>query len=401
MQPLYHKERLLAALRMHRLDALIATTRENIYYLTGFMPVVKTLRPYRGHCYAIITGEQQGAAVHIIHSIGEADQILDARGTIGQTAFYGTFFREYHQGSLLPDEQRLIDMCAPDNVFPTPTQAMEAQLQRLGLLTGIIGIDQDGMTAEDFRTMTSVAATAQWRPAAEIFRWIRRVKTSPELELLSASARALESAYASAAARAVVGSSECDIANALELSLIAAGARPALTMLKIGRHAVGGQRRQRADICLQASDSIWFDCDATYAGYWSDIARVYTIGDGAVDRHRHAALLQGQRKAIDNIRPGMTGGDVFKLTMDGVHAAGFPEYRRHHVGHGIGLEPYEAPILSPDSTDVIEAGCVISVETPYYEYGVGALHIEDPIVVGQDGNERLTLDDGELARIGR
>ena len=86
----------------------------------------------------------------------------------------------------------------------------------------------------------------------------------------------------------------------------------------------------------------------------------------------------------------MTGGEIFQLTMDAVHANGFKNYRRHHVGHGIGLEPYEKPLLSPNSNDCIENGMVISIETPYYEFGLGAIHMEDPILVKSTGNVRLT-----------
>lgn len=64
------------------------------------------------------------------------------------------------------------------------------------------------------------------------------------------------------------------------------------------------------------------------------------------------------------------GANVFDLTMNAVYKSGFTEYRRHHVGHGIGLEPYELPILAPNNEDVIEEGMVLSVETPYYEFGL-------------------------------
>ena len=95
----------------------------------------------------------------------------------------------------------------------------------------------------------------------------------------------------------------------------------------------------------------------------------------------------------------MTGDQVFNLTMSAVHKAGFPEYRRHHVGHGIGLEPYERPILTPGNADIIEPGMVLSIETPYYEFGLGALHVEDPILVRETANERLTISSGEMGVI--
>ena len=55
------------------------------------------------------------------------------------------------------------------------------------------------------------------------------------------------------------------------------------------------------------------------------------------------------------------------------------------VGHSIGAEVYEQPILADGNDVVIEAGMVINIETPYYEFGVGAVHVENPFVVAESG----------------
>ncbi len=149
--------------------------------------------------------------------------------------------------------------------------------------------------------------------------------------------------------------------------------------------------RQRENICLQPGDMLWFDADAVYQGFWSDIARVHAFENvEAKTRTRYHALQNGMRAAFDYSRPGRTGKEVFNYVMDVVHRSGFPEYRRHHVGHAIGLEPYEMPILSPSDENIIEEGMVLSIETPYYELGIGALHIEDPVHIGKDSNRFLT-----------
>jgi Xaa-Pro aminopeptidase len=84
-----------------------------------------------------------------------------------------------------------------------------------------------------------------------------------------------------------------------------------------------------------------------------------------------------------------------------VRREGIPDYRRRNVGHGIGLELYEAPLLVPDDEDDDTAGCanhattlepgmVINVELPYFELGVGGLQIEETVVVTQEGCKLLT-----------
>jgi Xaa-Pro aminopeptidase len=54
------------------------------------------------------------------------------------------------------------------------------------------------------------------------------------------------------------------------------------------------------------------------------------------------------------------------------------------VGHGIGLEPAEAPWLAPGG-ETLEAGMVVRVETPFYELGTGAVHVKETALVTRNG----------------
>jgi Xaa-Pro aminopeptidase len=66
------------------------------------------------------------------------------------------------------------------------------------------------------------------------------------------------------------------------------------------------------------------------------------------------------------------------------------------VGHGIGIEVYDPPLLAPTSDDVLEEGMVVNVETPYYELGFGGVQVEDTVVVTADGYRLLTQCDRGL-----
>ena len=160
-------------------------------------------------------------------------------------------------------------------------------------------------------------------------------------------------------------------------------------MIRFGRNAVAGQR-QPDRTPLRKGDTIWFDTGAIYQGYWSDIARIFSLGEPSPRAQKiYAAMLAGENAGIAKTQVGMTGAELFDITIQASREAGHPEYRRHHVGHGIGSEVYEAPLLNPNSLDVIEEGDVINIETPYYEFGLGALHVEDPYVVSADGDHEI------------
>jgi Xaa-Pro aminopeptidase len=77
---------------------------------------------------------------------------------------------------------------------------------------------------------------------------------------------------------------------------------------------------------------------------------------------------------------------VFDAAIAATRAAGLPDFRRHHVGHGIGLEPFEPPMIVADEDTELEAGMVLRVETPYYLVGWGGMTVMETVLVMQKGS---------------
>jgi Xaa-Pro aminopeptidase len=96
------------------------------------------------------------------------------------------------------------------------------------------------------------------------------------------------------------------------------------------------------------------------------------------------AVEAGVQAALDAIRPGTEGKAVFDAAVAAVRGAGLPGFRRHHVGHGIGLEPAEAPWLRPGG-EPLEAGMVLRVETPHYELGGFGINVKETVLVTRAG----------------
>ena len=75
--------------------------------------------------------------------------------------------------------------------------------------------------------------------------------------------------------------------------------------------------------------------------------------------------------------------------MEAVRKGGIPHYRRHHTGHGIGLECYDYPTISHGSDARIVENMTFNLETPYYELGWGGMMLEDTFAMTADGVRML------------
>jgi Xaa-Pro aminopeptidase len=73
-----------------------------------------------------------------------------------------------------------------------------------------------------------------------------------------------------------------------------------------------------------------------------------------------------------------------------------PNFKRNHVGHALGVECYDLPLIGPADDTPLEEGMVINLETPFYEVGFGAVHLEDTYVVTATGARRFARSPRDL-----
>jgi Xaa-Pro dipeptidase len=394
---LVNVQRLQAKMDEEKLDGIVAATLPNVHYLAGFASLALSGFPYEGQCYAVITRDEVTRPVVVSSSV-EMDQVLDGTG-VKDTVRFGTFFREgpFGGASLTEDEAWLKEHSVDSPVVAGPFEGLVAALEQLGLSGQRVGIDEYGLRAGFMEALAEKFPRAQFEKAFHLMRWVRKVKSPEEIHRLREVNKIVERAILAATAIAREGITEYELAREFDRSVVSQGARPQFTMVRFGRNAVAGQREPDRTP-LHKGDTIWFDVGAVYQGYWADIARIFCLGEPSQRAKAiYAALLAGEQVGMARARAGMTGAQLYEITMEAARSAGHPDYQRHHVGHNIGLEVYEAPILAPGNQDVIEVGSVVNIETPYYEFGLGALHVEDPFLVKEDGqHEWLTTLDRSL-----
>ena len=101
-------------------------------------------------------------------------------------------------------------------------------------------------------------------------------------------------------------------------------------------------------------------------------------------------VLSAQRAGIRAIRSGVRCSSADAAARKVIEEAGYGQWFAHGLGHGIGLDVHEAPVLSKSGETRLKAGMVVTVEPGIYLPGAGGVRIEDDILVTGGGRERIS-----------
>ena len=386
------KARLTAVLDAEGLDAIVATTTENLYYMTGFRSISHAL--FRGlELYGVFTRRGTGLVVPFIDTTGvAADEIA-----VDHLACYGKFFFEYADDPGAVGQKIRQWTAAP---AASPADALAAVLGDLGVLGGRVGLDEANVFPATWRRLEERLAAATLIPGYQLLRGARTVKSADEVARLERAALIAEDGIAAVLGMLKDGVTEHEAAHVYEQEVLRRGASPFFTVVTIG------ERAALADVypserALRPGDLVRFDLGCVYQSYRSDISRTAVLGRPTDKQARYyAGVLAGERAAIAAMKPGVLVSDIFDVAVRVTRESGIPHYQRHHVGHGIGLEPYDPPTINAATRTALEPGMVFCVETPYYEHGWGGVQVEDAVEITATGARRLTRSSQDLAILG-
>jgi Xaa-Pro aminopeptidase len=262
--------------------------------------------------------------------------------------------------------------------------------RRLGaLLEGPVAFEADHVTVAGHEALA--ADGTELVPSQSVLVGLRAVKDADELDAVRRAARIAEDAYRRLAGEPFVGRTEAELAWAMETFLHEEGAEaPAFpTIVASGPNAAlphhhPGERR------IGPGETVVVDAGARVDGYCSDCTRTFATGPLPEELRRAYALCRkAQVKGLAAVRAGASGAETDALAREVIEEADLAPVQ-HGLGHGVGLEVHELPVLRPASTDTLAAGNVVTVEPGVYLSGRGGVRIEDLVVVTEDGPEVLT-----------
>lgn len=150
---------------------------------------------------------------------------------------------------------------------------------------------------------------------------------------------------------------------------------------------------------ISTGDMVIVDIPTLVDGYHADQTRSYLVGKADEKTETLYSLLKEIADyLIQAIKPGLKCREIYHMAIEKAEelkvADAFLNFgkgrRSRMIGHGIGLELNEPPILSMyDDSEVLD-GQVVALDMHMMDENVGVVKLEDMIVITDDGNELLT-----------
>jgi Xaa-Pro aminopeptidase len=310
--------------------------------------------------------------------------------------------------------------------FP-PSKELAATLRA----EGRVGTTHDVVPAATLDWWRKALPGAEWVDASRVLRELRAVKSPLELEVMRDGGRRIAGVLGEVPSFLRAGMRELDVSAEIEARLRRAGNEgvPRLRTFNaelfvglavagdsaaspgnfdgpvVGRGLGAAYPQGASARPIREGEPIVLDFTAVFGGYVLDMTRIAVVGELPDELTRgFEVALEIQADTVASLRPGTIPSELYERARARAEAAGLgdrfmgpPGDQVRFLGHGIGLELDELPVLAPGFDAPLEVGHTIAVEPKFVFPGKGAVGIENSWAVTERGGEKLTLlDDGLL-----
>ena len=282
-----------------------------------------------------------------------------------------------------------------------PWGTLTAELRRLGVDRGRIGVELEQVTVSDMRRCEAALPAATWHGVDHDLMMARQIKTTAEIALIDETAKAGERAMAAAIERGRVGMTDREFSLELRIASLREGVDE-LTWLALNWNSID-QRTHPTDVPIRDGNVFSIEMGLSIDGYYCDLQR--TVGVGAVSDEvlsTYRQLMDIQGRTIASMTPGTKVSDVHRRFDQDMSDHGLSMWD-WWLGHSLGLNVHEGGTiwLSGDVDVVLEEGMVFALEPVVTSPAV--LAVEDNLVIESEGARLLSgaLDWSELVRLGQ
>ncbi|MFI3315671.1 MAG: Xaa-Pro peptidase family protein [Rikenellaceae bacterium] len=152
--------------------------------------------------------------------------------------------------------------------------------------------------------------------------------------------------------------------------------------------------------------TVMVDQGGNFGSYITDMTRVFALGEiSPLARHAHNISIEMHQTMIQMVKCGVATADIYNMCVDIAKRESLSQYfmgdsqKAPFVGHGVGLEINETPVMAPRSREVFEQGNVFAFEPKFVIPKVGAVGVENTYLLGASGVEKLTIFEEEIINL--
>lgn len=157
---------------------------------------------------------------------------------------------------------------------------------------------------------------------------------------------------------------------------------------------------------IKQGDTIMVDMAGNYTPWMTDMTRVFSVGKTLDIAYKaHQVSIEIHNAVMDMAKPGVACADIYNLAMDMVvknklefNFMGTRQQAKF-IGHGVGIEINEPPVLTPRSKELLEPNTVFALEPKFVIPQVGAVGIENTYAVTEGGLEKITIFEEDIIEL--
>jgi Xaa-Pro aminopeptidase len=370
-------ERLRCLMREAGMEAVLLGTGTNLAYFTGYpSPARSVARPF------FVLLPLAGDPIFFSHSGHRAEGVRFS--WIGDV-------REYTELSRIPLE--LIHNAVREREILGKTIGMELGFEQAMDISWL-----------EFSRFRDALARTHLVDASSILWRLRMVKSTSEVSCIRKACEITTNAYRICFSTAREGMTEKEVFRTAYNYLQSESMGDIFLAITSGEGNYDLVTKPPESRPLRTSDFVWLDAGCTVSGYWSDFSRAGVVGEPSPEQQRAQETIHGiTTEAVRMVRPGLAASALAKFCYQRLSELNFPitssiAALATRVGHGVGLNMTEPPHISEQDHTALEPGMVITLE-PGVATTYGTFHVEENVLVTEDGYDILSNSPRELQRI--
>lgn len=255
-----------------------------------------------------------------------------------------------------------------------------------------VAFDAEQVSVAFFNQLGKALQDVEFIPLSDQLDQLRSVKSPEEIDAIAFSAELASSAFEELLPFIVPGVTEKGLALKLEMLMKEKGADEKAFDFIVASGPRGALPHGRAtDRLLSAGEMVTIDFGVCCNGYHSD--ETVTLAVGKADSRLlevYEVVKKAHDLAVSAVRPGIDCRSLDAIARGYIENSGFGALFGHGLGHGVGLEVHEKPVISSRSSQIVAEGMIFTIEPGIYIPGLGGVRIEDLVEVTRDGCRLLS-----------